>query len=182
MPKGGARPRSGPTPDPNALRRDRDKGEWTRLPKSGCHLDIPEWPAEFDEPSMNEMAMWQRLWRAPQALVWHANNILDIVVVYVRASLQAAQAHAGPGILASYRQYSDALLLTPAALAREGFYIEGDEYDKAMNPDLDAPEQSEAERRLQRTGTDGADVVRGRFTVVKPVDDDDDSDPRATDE
>jgi hypothetical protein len=182
MPKGGARPRSGPAPDPNALRRDRDKGEWTRLPKDGCGLDIPEWPSEFDKPSMNELAMWQRLWRTPQALVWHANGIVDMVVIYIRASLQAGQAHAGPGILASFRQYSDALLLTPAALAREGFYIEGDVYDQAMNPDLDQPEPSEPERRLQRTGTEGANVVKGRFTVVAPVDDDDDSDPRATDE
>lgn len=182
MPRGGARPRSGPVPDPNALRRDRDKNEWTRLPKTGCPLDIPEWPTEFDEPDMNELAMWQRLWRTPQAMVWHANGIVDMVVIYIRASLQAGKAHAGPGILASFRQYSDALLLTPAALAREGFYIEGDVYDLAMNTDLDQPEPSETERRMQRTGTEGADVVRGRFTVVKPTDDDDDSDPRASDE
>lgn len=183
MPKGGARPRSGAAPDPNALRRNWDKKSWTRLPRTGCPLDVPDWPTEFGEPNMNELALWQRLWRSPQALVWHANGVTDMVVVYIRALLQAAKPNANSGMLTSFRQHAEALLLTPTMLAREGFYIEGDAYDVAMNTDLDAPEPSPEERRLQRTGTDGADVVRNLFKVIKPQDDDDDDeDPRATDE
>lgn len=48
MAKGGARVNSGPPPDPNALRRDRnrdlDKDGWLTLPASGFDGDVPAWP------------------------------------------------------------------------------------------------------------------------------------------
>lgn len=46
MPRGGARPVSGPPPDPNALRRDRpsDQATWTTLPAEGRTGEPPEWP------------------------------------------------------------------------------------------------------------------------------------------
>jgi hypothetical protein len=45
MARGGARARSGPPPDPNALRRDRkDDAAWIILPAAGRQGDPPEWP------------------------------------------------------------------------------------------------------------------------------------------
>lgn len=46
MPKGGARINSGPTPDPQALRRDRpsDRDGWTLLPAGGYQGTVPPWP------------------------------------------------------------------------------------------------------------------------------------------
>lgn len=50
MPRGGARVNSGPTPDPNALRRDRagDREGWTYLPAAGFTGPIPGWPLVAD--------------------------------------------------------------------------------------------------------------------------------------
>jgi hypothetical protein len=42
--KGGARARSGPPPDPQALRRDRDGKNWIVLPAAGRDGPAPEWP------------------------------------------------------------------------------------------------------------------------------------------
>lgn len=46
MPRGGARVKSGPPPDPNALRRDRpsDRDGWTLLPAGGRAARTPRWP------------------------------------------------------------------------------------------------------------------------------------------
>jgi hypothetical protein len=43
MAKGGARARPG-RPDPQALRRDRDDGDWTTLPAEGRKGKPPKWP------------------------------------------------------------------------------------------------------------------------------------------
>jgi hypothetical protein len=68
MVSGGARSRSGPAPDPMALRRERDAGEWKVLPGEGREGAIPEWPLE--EQTVREGVLWGRLWRKPQALMW----------------------------------------------------------------------------------------------------------------
>lgn len=46
MASGGARARSGPPPDPTALRRDRksDSAKWVILPAEGRQGPTPEWP------------------------------------------------------------------------------------------------------------------------------------------
>lgn len=50
MGRGGARPFSGPAPDPYALRRDRpsDKDSWTTLPAEGRQGPPPKWPLNTD--------------------------------------------------------------------------------------------------------------------------------------
>lgn len=68
MPKGGARARSGPAPDPNALRRERDVGEWTILPADGRPGSAPEWPLRGQ--SDREVELWDAMWSKPQALMW----------------------------------------------------------------------------------------------------------------
>lgn len=183
MVKGGARSRSGPAPDPSALRRESDKNNWTRLPKE-CPLDVPEWPVEFGELTMEEQATWDRLWRSPQAILWHRDGMVDIVCTYLRALMAATKKNPGPGVLTALRLYSAELMLSTSALRRERFYIEGGIEDSIFNADLDQPLADGTERAAQRrTGTEDASVVRGRFTVVRPQeDDDDDTDPRATDE
>src|SRR5690606_6396291 len=69
MPSGGARVRSGPPPDPNALRRDRKSdGEWTILPAEGRAGDPPTWPLRGQ--SEREAELWSALWAKPQAVQW----------------------------------------------------------------------------------------------------------------
>src|SRR4051812_9777434 len=88
MASGGARPRSGPPPDPNALRRDRSTdAEWTTLPaaRSG---PIPVWPL-FVKPGPAEQSHWDALWRKPQAVQWEANGQEVEVALYVRSLSEA---------------------------------------------------------------------------------------------
>lgn len=82
MPRGG-HARSGPAPDPNALRRDRDKAEWVDLPRSGREGDPPGWPLP-DQLAL-EALMWEREWSRPQALMWEANEQVLEVALFVRA-------------------------------------------------------------------------------------------------
>src|SRR4051794_33046974 len=82
MPRGG-HARSGPPPDPNALRRDRDNGEWTDLPAAGREGPAPEWP--LPDVLAGEMELWARQWRRPQAFVWERNGQELEVALFVRS-------------------------------------------------------------------------------------------------
>lgn len=98
MAKGGARSRSGPAPDPNALRRDRatDAG-WVTLPLEGFQGVVPDWPLPA-EPSYDEIVFWERLWRRPQAVMWDRLRMQDDVAAYVRAFLEAVEPGASAGL------------------------------------------------------------------------------------
>src|SRR4051812_19912484 len=80
--KGGARTNSGPAPDPNALARERDGGEWTVLPAQGRAGDPPQWA--LTEASARELEWWVRVWSAPQAEQWERLHQDVEVALYVR--------------------------------------------------------------------------------------------------
>ena len=113
--KGGARARSGPAPDPNALRRDRkDDAEWTTLPAEGREGDVPEWP--LAEPTPRELELWATEWVRPQAVMWEANGQELEVALYVR-SVADAESHRAPVASRTLvRQQMDALGLTVPGL------------------------------------------------------------------
>jgi hypothetical protein len=114
MPSGGARVRSGPPPDPNALRRERDVGEWTELPAEGRPGEAPEWP--LDGQTDREMALWRRLWRMPQALMWQRYAQELEVALYVRQLVRCEKPRS-PIILGTLvRQTADSLGLTTPGL------------------------------------------------------------------
>lgn len=110
MPKGGARTRSGPAPDPNALRRERDAGEWTILPAEGREGAAPDWP--FEELSIREVALWERLWRMPQALMWERYGQELEVALYVRRLAEAEKPDSAVVLSTLVRQMADSLGLT----------------------------------------------------------------------
>ncbi len=83
MVSGGARTRSGPAPDPNALRRERDQKEWIDLPAAGRGTPAPEWP--LPEITLGEADMWEREWKRPQAVEWERNGQELEVALYIRA-------------------------------------------------------------------------------------------------
>lgn len=112
MPSGGARARSGPPPDPNALRRDRmDDAGWTTLPAAGYQGDVPAFPLpknliydvyymdkerirELDTDATEaardaEVALWDELWAKPQAQQWADLGLKYEVAAYVRAYLES---------------------------------------------------------------------------------------------
>lgn len=99
MPSGG-HARSGPAPDPNALRRDRagDK-DWLTLPAVGFKGDVPDCP--LPTASGAELALWSRLWKKPQASMWAHLELEYQVAAYVRAYLRSIAAEDAPvGLIA----------------------------------------------------------------------------------
>lgn len=100
MASGGARARSGPAPDPNALRRDRSGDrDWLTLPAGGFDGGVPDCP--LPDVSDAESALWLRLWRKPQAAMWSQLGLEFQVAAYVRAYLRSVAADDAPvGLIA----------------------------------------------------------------------------------
>lgn len=97
MPSGGARARSGPPPDPNALRRARKTdGEWTALPREGFTGRRPTFP--LPEVSKVERALWIELWKKPQAVMWDRLGMKFQVAAYTRAFVESTLPEASAGL------------------------------------------------------------------------------------
>ena len=136
MVSGGARARSGPAPDPNALRRDRkDDKAWINLPAVPLS-DVPAFPLpkipvyyvyyedkkqvrEFDESATeqrweSETSLWSDLWAKPQAHMWAALGLKWQVAAYVRAYLESVGPDSNSGLkTAALRQEAELGLSTP---------------------------------------------------------------------
>ncbi|MGW0626437.1 hypothetical protein [Streptomyces sp. NPDC002758] len=152
MAKGGARARSGPAPDPNALRRERDAGEWTILPAEGRSGAAPEWP--LTEQSLREAELWEQLWRKPQALMWERYGQELEVALYVRRLTEAELMDSRVNLSTLVRQMADSLGLTTPGMRANRWRIAADE----------VAERREASGRQpvkQRTARDRFKVVLG---------------------
>lgn len=150
MTRGGARARSGPAPDPNALRRDRksDQAGWLTLPASGREGPPPEWP--LDGQTQREATLWASEWCRPQAIMWEANGQELEVAVFVR-TLVAAE---GPKATAAERtlvlRQMEGLGISVPGLARNKWRI-GDPAPavKATGTDTARPSRRSARERLK---------------------------------
>lgn len=126
MTKGGARSRSGPAPDPNALRRDRKSdGEWITLPSGGRSGPAPEWP--LTEATGRELVLWERWWRKPEALLWENDGSEDYVALTVRMFSEAEVERASAENRKTVRMMMADLYLTRDAKARARIVIATDE-------------------------------------------------------
>lgn len=174
---GGARTHGGFPPDPNALTRQRDGKEWTKLPAAGRLGEPPEWPLAVLEPNEEELLKWRELWSLPQALIWEMDKAHDLVAFYVRTYLEGMQRHAGAQARTFVRQVSNDLFLTPMALAHGRYVIDGTDEARA----IDAAVASHTDTKTTPKRTGGARNRPG-LTVVQPpepvddADDDDDDD------
>jgi hypothetical protein len=110
MAKGGARSRSGPAPDPLALRRERDAGEWTILPVEGRNGPVPDFPLLGE--TAREGELWERLWAKPQALMWERLGLHYEVALYVRRLAEAEIHDSRVNLSTLVRQMADSLGLT----------------------------------------------------------------------
>lgn len=145
MPSGGARPRSGPPPDRNALRRDRDHAEWRSLPTSGRVGDVPEWPLAGQ--LARERILWASEWSRPQAIVWEERGEQLQVALYVRAVVVAEGRKATAADRNVVLRYMDDLGLTQGGLARNRWTIESGEPAEKATP-TDDPDRASAKSRL----------------------------------
>lgn len=124
MPKGG-HARSGPPPDPNALRRDRDQGEWTVLPAEGRDGPSPDWP--LSAKNRREAIIWNQFWRKPQAVAWERLGQEYEVAMLVRNIAEAEQPDSPIALRTVVRQQMDSLGLTTPGLRSNRWRIARDE-------------------------------------------------------
>ncbi len=116
MPSGGARGRSGPAPDPTALRRDRkdDQKTWITLP-GPYEGPVPDWPLSVPA-SAQEQAHWDKLWRSPQAHQWAALGVEVEVALYVRSLAEAEIPGAAANLRTLVKQLQEGLGISVVGL------------------------------------------------------------------
>jgi hypothetical protein len=154
MPKGGARTRSGPAPDPNALRRDRKSdGEWLLLPAEGRAGDPPTWPLLGQ--SEREAEVWESRWRKPQAVAWERFGLVDSVALYVRRWCESEEPGSPTNLGTLIRQYEDDLGISLPGMLRLRWRIVDDE-TAARRETRQPVKRSSSRDRLKVVPGDGA--------------------------
>lgn len=147
MASGGARARSGPAPDPNALRRDRkDDASWLTLPADGRKGSAPAFP--LLEPDARELQLWNEFWAKPQAILWERNAQTYEVALHVRTFFEAERADAPSALRTLVRQQADALLLTIPSMHSARVRISHDEVSEKRD-EVEAPVRLSARDRLR---------------------------------
>lgn len=149
MSRGGARARSGPPPDPNALRRLRkDDATWTVLPAGPREEPAPEWP--LVEPSTRELELWEAWWREPVAALWERAHSVHYVAFTVRMFTEAEQPKARTEDRKSLNQMMANLYLTPDSQLRARIRIAHDEVaEKREERGEEQPRQASARDRMR---------------------------------
>lgn len=151
MASGGARSRSGPPPDPNALRRDRkDDADWLTLPAGVREDEPPEWP--LAGCTAREAELWAKMWAKPQGHAWEKLGLEFEVGLMVRrmAEAELPASHTSTGTLV--RQMMDSLGLTVPGMRSNRWKLADDEL--AEKREETAPAGSSRDRF--RVVTDGA--------------------------
>jgi len=182
MPRGGARNRSGPRPDPDSGRSDRRNFTLTALPSEGYKRNPPGFPLEpivlfseywegsgrerfkvkeQDKQSSEsfrdrESEVWAEAWKTPQACAWSMQSWRwPIVAEYCRLkTVVELDPSASAALVAQLHRYRDQLGLTPAGLKENGWAIAVDEVAQKRGT---AKEPTEEE---------SGDDVRRRLMVV----------------
>ena len=121
MASGGARARSGPPPNPNSLKPNRDAADWLTLPAAGRDGDAPEWPLSLSSDA--ELARWAAIWCRPQAVEWLRLGLELEVAMYLRAVTVAEGADAKAADRTAVRQAQDALGLSIPGMLRNRWRI-----------------------------------------------------------
>lgn len=124
MSSGGARARSGPPPQRDAIRNGRSGADWIRLPASGRQGEPPAFP--LPRPTKRERAVWAVLWATPQALMWEGAGQEREVANLVRTQVEAEQRGASAALRALVLRMEEHLGLSQPGLARNRWIIVDD--------------------------------------------------------
>ena len=172
MAKGGARNRSGPKASEDSGRSDRRGYSLTALPAEGYDGPIPDFPLpsrtvrrwEFEEKRKyqvvdpdetevvrdRELALWQWLWRTPQACAWSMPSQawrLHTIAMYVRTFVICEGDEATAADKGSLHRFADQIGMTTAGLAEMGWKVAVDELAEKRNQS--AAQQSKTEEGEQ---------------------------------
>ncbi len=153
MPSGGARVRSGPPPDPNALRRNRkEDAEWVTLPAAGRAGDPPAFP--LTDPNDVELRRWAELWAKPQAVQWDKQGLHYTVAMFVRKLGEAEVRDSSATLVTAVMRMQDQLGLTEAGM-------------RAMRWRIGEPsKQAKTDAKADALDADSPASVRSRFRVI----------------
>lgn len=178
MPRGGARNRSGPQPDPSSGRSERRGFSLTALPSEGFSGEVPEFPLparvvwdewfedgkkvrESDEGATKrvwerELELWAWAWSTPQACAWSMPSEswrLMAIAQWVRTSVLCESSEATAADKNSLHRFADQIGMTPAGLRENGWQIKADDLAEQA---ASAPEQGQPKReRRLRVAADG---------------------------
>lgn len=143
----------GPPPkDHSARPRDhaRRHGDKVRLPSRGRRGRTPAWPLASVETA-EQASLWKQLWRTPQAVVWDEFEWTRVVARYVAVVLKAED-ELDSKLLAEARQLEDRLGLSPMAMLRLRWTIDGAPEDRPVAPVVDLVRDPRARLRRQASG------------------------------
>jgi hypothetical protein len=127
MPSGGARKRSGPPADPNAL--SAVDGEWTILPLAGRTGPAPAWP--LPTQTDREAVVWVEHWALPQSVMWAATRSEYAVAAYVRQAVMCEDPECPVSRVTVLQRLRDDLGLSLTGLAHHKWKIQPAEAKKA---------------------------------------------------
>jgi hypothetical protein len=150
MPRGGARNRSGPAPDPTSGRSERRGYKLTALPSEGYQGTPPKFPlprtSRGDEAATRrfrarEVQVWEQAWTTPQACAWAMEPWRhDVVAEYCRLkTVVELEPDANAALVSQLHRYRDQIGLTPAGLKDNGWAIAADEVGQKRDEHSDAP-------------------------------------------
>src|SRR4051794_39385007 len=106
MARGGARNRSGPSPDPQSGRSDARGYSLTALPAEGYDGPVPDFP--LPDPAGRELELWEQAWRTPQACAWSLPSESwrqRTVALWVRVSWRCEDPEAGAALLGQLHRF-----------------------------------------------------------------------------
>lgn len=173
MTSGGARSRSGPTPDPNSGRSAARGLSFSNLPSEGRTAEPPApWPLSdpqvfiegiengrpvkqldvvaSEERKAAEAALWAEVWTYPQAVAWERERWRwNIVAMWVRTFLTASGPEAKAADKTALHRFGDQLGLTPAGLRDNGWAIARDELGERRAEKPETKRESARDRRLR---------------------------------
>ncbi|HEY4751644.1 MAG TPA: hypothetical protein VIH37_00055 [Candidatus Limnocylindrales bacterium] len=148
MPKGGARIKSGPPPDPTSERSERRGYRLDRLPAAGYDGPVPDFP--LPGASERELEVWQREWRTPQACAWSMPTEhwrWPKIAWWVRLTVRCEAPDAPATLVAPLLRIADDIGMTTAGLAAMGWTIVAD-LEVAPEPQAQPEDEEPAPRRL----------------------------------
>lgn len=131
-----ARMNSGPAPDPQALRRERE-ADWLTLPAGGRLGDTPDWPLKGY--SEREAVLWGHYWQKPQAAAWERFGLHYEVAVHVRTLAEAEMPMSPANLRTLVRQQMDSLGLTMPGLRANRWKLSEDETAVARHARAELP-------------------------------------------
>lgn len=150
MPRGGARNRSGPPPDPNSGRSEQRGYTLSALPAVGYDGAIPDFP--LPEPTARELEVWNWAWRTPQACAWSLPSEswrVRTVALWCRVSVACESPDAAASLLGQLHRFADQIGMTTAGLAEMGWRIVATDDESPAEPANSEQAVEPQKRRLR---------------------------------